>query len=438
MGAAGPAADAEMCMMMADTMDSLGLGGEYIVRVNSRRALDGILDTIGLAGVDRATQRLRVLRSLDKFDRLGADGVRYLLMNGRTDESGDFSEGAHLDEQQVELLLTLLNDQFFAFLLLPNNLRIHESQTYEEYLQKFEPDDPTDWGNQADYEQEAITEPSTREEWQRFQTMFVEGERQGRETSLRFLKRLVSGPFAANRDFREGLKTLNDIIRLCGEAGYSALQIRPDVTCVRGLEYYTGAVYECELTFPVTNERGETVTFGSVAGGGRYDGLVKRFTGQDVPATGFSIGVSRLQTALKNLGKLPDDAVAAPVLVTVMDRDPEALAGYQKLVQTLRSEGIRAEMYQGNPKDFGRQLKYADRRGCPVAIIQGSDERQAGEVQVKDLFEGKKLSAEIADNEAWRAARPAQVVAKVEDLVPTVRSMLQAQADQGAEEQYGG
>ena len=270
-----------------------------------------------------------------------------------------------------------------------------------------------------------------------------------RQIKKRFDERIKSGAYdksmtpdeiALLRDREivkvESFDRLVDMFSILRASSYDVDRVIFDPYCVRGLEYYTGAVYECELTFPVTNERGETVTFGSVAGGGRYDGLVKRFTGQDVPATGFSIGVSRLQTALKNLGKLDDSDTLAPVLVTVMDRDPDALAGYQRMVQTLRNEGIRAEMYQGNPKQFGKQLQYADRRGSPVAIIQGSDERAAGEVQVKDLAEGKRLSAEIADNEAWRAARPAQVICKVEDLIPTVRSMLQARGE-GAEEQYG-
>jgi histidyl-tRNA synthetase len=202
-----------------------------------------------------------------------------------------------------------------------------------------------------------------------------------------------------------------------------------DPSVVRGLEYYTGCVFEAELLFDVTNEKGEVVQFGSVGGGGRYDGLVKRFTGRDVPATGFSIGVSRLMTALKNLGKLGTSEVIAPVLVTVMDGDVAALGRYQKMVQDLRAAGIRAEMYQGNWKKFGNQLKYADRRNCPVAIIQGSDEREAGEIQVKDLIEGKRLSEEITDNITWRESRPAQVTVKEADLVEAVRSILDGQAD---------
>jgi len=201
---------------------------------------------------------------------------------------------------------------------------------------------------------------------------------------------------------------------------------------VRGLEYYTGPVFECELLFEVPNEKGEIVRFGSVAGGGRYDGLVKRFTGQDMPATGFSIGVSRLMTALKNLGKLGASEVVEPVLVTVMDRDTEALGRYQKFTQDLRNAGIRAEMYQGNPKKFGNQLQYADRRGCPIAIIQGSDERSRSVLQLKDMVEGKRQAQAIASNVEWRETRPGQFEVAEADLVAEVRKLLAEQADDRA------
>jgi histidyl-tRNA synthetase len=224
----------------------------------------------------------------------------------------------------------------------------------------------------------------------------------------------------------EGLNELNSISAILEGSNYGPDRVRIDPSVVRGLEYYTGPVYECELTFPVVNEDGETVRFGSVAGGGRYDGLVKRFTGQDVPATGFSIGVSRLVTALKNLGKLGADEIRPPVLVTVMDRDTEALGRYQQMTQHLRNAGIRAEMFQGNPKNFGNQLKYADRRGCPLAIIQGSDERARGEIVIKDLAEGRRQAEAIASNAEWRAARVAQVTVPESDLVTKVREMLAA------------
>jgi histidyl-tRNA synthetase len=231
---------------------------------------------------------------------------------------------------------------------------------------------------------------------------------------------------------RAGYEELDTMHKLFTAAGYDSDRIKIDPSVVRGLEYYTGPVYEAELLFDVTNEKGEKVVFGSVGGGGRYDGLVSRFMGQPVPATGFSIGVSRLMTALKNLGKLGQSDVIEPVLVTVMDGDVEAMGRYQRMTQELRAAGIRAEMYQGNWKKFGNQLKYADRRGCPIAIIQGGDERAEGVVQIKDLIEGKRLSGEIEDNASWREARVAQETVPEADLVAKVREILAAQAEDRA------
>ncbi len=338
-GAPNVTADAEMCMMMADTMEALGIDrGDYVVRVNNRKVLDGLLDGIGLGGDDNASVRLAVLRSIDKLDKFGIDGVRLLLGEGRKDESGAFTEGAKLDTVQV--------DQVIAY--------------------------------------------------------------------------VETGAVAGN----EGVSELETIESLVRAAGYGEDRIKIDPSVVRGLEYYTGPVYECELLFDVTNERGETVQFGSVAGGGRYDGLVQRFTGQQVPATGFSIGVSRLMTALKNLGRLDVSDVRPPALVCVMDRDTDSIARYQAMVQELRNAGVRAELFQGNPKDFGKQLRYADRRGCRVAVIQGSDEFAAGEVQIKDLIEGAKIAEGIESREEWTEARAAQVSVPRDALVTTVRDVL--------------
>ncbi|MFD1695336.1 histidine--tRNA ligase [Roseibium aestuarii] len=346
-GAPGVQTDAEMCMMMADAMEALGLQrGQYVIRVNNRKVLDGVLDAIGLGGDENAERRLTVLRAIDKLDKFGTEGVRLLLGEGRKDESGDFTKGAELDAAAI--------DQIVGF---------------------------------------------------------------------------VGGTAQIDNEGQAELDQMQAIFDACG---YGADRVKIDPSVVRGLEYYTGPVYEAELLFDVTNEKGEVVQFGSVGGGGRYDGLVKRFTGRDVPATGFSIGVSRLMTALKNLGKLGQTEVVAPVLVTVMDGDAEALGRYQKMVQDLRGAGIRAEMYQGNWKKFGNQLKYADRRDCPIAIIQGSDERAAGELQIKDLIEGKRLSEEITDNVTWRESRPAQITVAENALVETVRKLLADQAEDRA------
>jgi histidyl-tRNA synthetase len=190
---------------------------------------------------------------------------------------------------------------------------------------------------------------------------------------------------------------------------------------VRGLEYYTGPVFEAELTIPVKNEDGQTVRFGSVGGGGRYDGLVERFTGQKVPATGFSIGVSRLQAALSLISKTKAAQASGPVVVLVMEKD--RIADYQKMTQALRAAGIRAEMYLGTA-GMKAQMKYADRRGAPCVVIQGGDERSRGEVQIKDLIEGSRAAATIKDSRAWREGRPAQFSVPEAELVAAVRSVL--------------
>jgi histidyl-tRNA synthetase len=221
----------------------------------------------------------------------------------------------------------------------------------------------------------------------------------------------------------EGVDELNMIGALATGAGYGPDRIKIDPSVVRGLEYYTGPVYEAELTFQVADEDGRPVRFGSVGGGGRYDGLVGRFRTEAVPATGFSIGVSRLLSALQTV-KSPIVAGAeapGPVVVLVMDRGE--VAAYQQMVSRLRRAGIRSELYLGS-SGMKAQMKYADRRRSPCVIIQGSDERARGEVQVKDLIEGAKAAASIASNEEWKSARPAQFSAPESGLVEAVREVL--------------
>ncbi|MBC7148643.1 MAG: histidine--tRNA ligase [Rhizobium sp.] len=389
-GAPGVQSDAEMCMMMADTMEALGIKrGDYVIRVNNRKVLDGVMEAIGLGGEENAGRRLNVLRAIDKLDKFGPEGVRLLLGEGRKDESGDFTKGAGLDEVSIGKVLFCIDFNPF-----------HSS----DLAQKFD--------ENGYFENKAVA---------------ALGETCDLETfTLLDQHNSVFGDFGAAK---EGFEELAQMGILFESAGYGRDRIKIDPSVVRGLEYYTGPVYEAELTFDVTNEKGEKVVFGSVGGGGRYDGLVSRFMGQPVPATGFSIGVSRLMTALKNLGKLGTDEVLAPVLVTVMDGDVESMGRYQRFTQALRNEGIRAEMYQGNWKKFGNQLKYADRRGSPIAIIQGGDERAQGVVQIKDLIEGKRLSGEITDNAEWREARVAQDVVPEAELVAKVREILEAQAE---------
>jgi histidyl-tRNA synthetase len=351
-GSASVAADAEMCMLAADTLEALGIKrGDYVVKVNNRKVLDGVMESIGLAGEAHAGKRLSVLRAIDKLDRLGVEGVRMLLGAGRKDESGDFTKGAGLAPAEANVVLHSI--------------------------------DATD----------------------------------DKETTFGEARKRIE----LSRLWQEGMAELREIEKLIVSSGYDNGRVKLDFSVVRGLEYYTGPVYEAELTFEVKDEKGNPVRFGSVAGGGRYDGLVARFRGEPVPATGFSIGVSRLMAALQHLGKIETKAEAGPVVVTVFDQ--ARLADYQKMVKQLRDAGIRAELYLGSGK-MGPQLKYADKRGSPCVVIQGGDELAKGEVQIKDLILGAKAAEEIASNKEWREGRPAQFSCKEADLVDEVRMVL--------------
>ncbi len=347
------AADAEMCMLAAETLERLGIErGQYVVKVNNRKVLDGVLEGIGIdTQEDDNPRRLVVLRAIDKLDRLGPQGVEALLGKGRKDESGDFTAGAGLPTAAIENVMS-----------------------------------------------------------------FVQAASGGAD-ALGELEPLVG----ASELGRQGLEELATIAKLVSAGGYEADRIRIDPSVVRGLDYYTGPVFEAELTFEVKNDAGQVVRFGSVGGGGRYDDLVARFTGRSVPATGFSIGVSRLQAALGALNKAEMSATLGPVVVLVMDK--AEVARYQAMAQELRNAGIRAELYLGT-SGMKAQMKYADKRGAPCVVIQGSDERDKGEVQIKDLIEGTKLSQSISDSKEWRESRPAQVSVGEDQLVAGVREIL--------------
>lgn len=353
-GAPSVAADAEICMMMADAMEAVGLArGQYVVKVNNRKVLDGVMEAIGLAGPEHAGKRLTVLRAIDKLDKIGPEGVRDLLGEGRwenpKDKSGDFTKGAGLAAESIALVTKFVEASW-------DDLRAADAS-------------------------------------------------------------LVSARGV------EGVAELREIEGLVRAAGYEADRIKIDPSVVRGLEYYTGPVYEAELTFEVPNDKGEIVRFGSVGGGGRYDGLVSRFISEAAPATGFSIGVSRLMTALKAV-KSPILASAddlGPVVVLVMDKDQTG--AYLALTKQLRDAGIRSECYLGG-SGMKAQMKYADRRKSPCVIIQGSNEREAGVVQIKDLIEGAKAAEAFKSNADYKAARPAQVEVPVAEMVATVKDIL--------------
>ena len=217
------------------------------------------------------------------------------------------------------------------------------------------------------------------------------------------------------------MSTMRDLLTA---ARYQADRVRIDPSVVRGLAYYTGPVFEAELTFEIKDEDGRAVRFGSIGGGGRYDDLVERFLGKKVPATGVSIGVSRLAAALKAKGLAGGAQSEGPVVVLVLDRDQ--LPGYQAMVSELRGHGVRAELYLGEA-GMKAQMKYADRRGAPLIVIEGSNERASGQLTIKDLRLGAKLSADIASREEWAKAKDGQQwTITRSDLVNNIKAKLGA------------
>ncbi len=400
-GAGSVAADAEICMMLADALEAVGIErGDYVIKVNNRKVLNGVMEVAGLAGEDKEAERGIVLRAIDKMDRLGAEGVRALLGAGRKDESGDFTNGAGLGPAQIEIIMRFVsaNDRVAAD-LKKNATRFGGNDPESRLLLA-----ASDGGKR---ELQSILGLS--DDWIEYDIWNSE--------IINYLNDLIEN----SKIGREGVEELREIGGLLGGLDYGPDRIIIDPSTVRGLGYYTGPVFEAELTFEILDEKGRKRQFGSVAGGGRYDDLVKRFTGQAVPATGVSIGVDRLLAALRAKGRAGVQA-QGPVVVTVMDRD--RMADYFGMVADLRNAGIRAEVYLGNPKNFGNQLKYADKRQSPIAIIQGGNERDAGKVILKDLILGAKI-AENATLEEWKD-RPAQIEVDRADLVAAVQKMLGA------------
>jgi histidyl-tRNA synthetase len=359
-GAGSMAADAEMCMLAADTMEALGIPrGSYVVKVSNRKVLDGVMDAAGVPTENRST----ALRAIDKLDRLGGNEVIKLLGPGRKDESGDFTKGAGLTESQITRIINF-----------------------------------TGWEEQGSGSKSLAS---------------------ANEVTIANFETAVEGSELG----AEGVKELTGIRDAFSAAGYDDGRIRIDPSVVRGLEYYTGPVFEVELLIETKDDKGRPVRFGSVGGGGRYDGLVSRFMGQPVPATGFSIGVSRLQAALAALGKLDAKPPTGPVLVTVFGA--ESVPASQQLTAKLRAAGIRAEMYLGNPKHgIGQQLKYADRRGSPCAVIQGPDEKAKGDVLIRDLIAGSAPIDIKERDEYLKKQAEAQSAVKEAGLVEAVRQLL--------------
>jgi len=354
-GSARPEADAEIIAMAVEGLEAAGLPrGAAVLKINNRKLLNGLLTQ---AGATSEGQKLAVLRAVDKLDRLGVEGVRLLLGEGRLDDSGDFTKGAGLAGKAIDSVLDFV------------------------------------------------------------QAASLRQDGGGRGATLNNIAKVVAG--SAEGD--EGLEELARIDAALTSLGVADDQAIIDPSIVRGLEYYTGAVFEAELLLSTTDEKGNKISFGSIGGGGRYDDLVARFTGQPVPATGFSFGVSRLAAALRAAGREPASAARGPVVI--INFDQAHMGEYVAVAGQLRAAGIPAEVYLGT-SGMRPQMKYADRRLSPAAIMLGGDEIAAGTVTIKDLDLGRELASGVADNAAWKAERPGQQTIPRGDLIAAVRKII--------------
>jgi histidyl-tRNA synthetase len=350
-GSARPEADAELIAVAVEALGAAGIApGEAVIRINTRKLLNGLLSS---AGVTDAGQKLAVLRAVDKLDRLGPDGVRLLLGAGRKDDSGDFTKGAGLAPDAIERVLA-----------------------------------------------------------------YTRAGRDTREATLSAVADAIGGSAEGDAGLEE-LSRIGAALHGLGVAPSAALF---DPAIVRGLEYYTGAVFETELTLPTRDAHGREVRYGSIASGGRYDDLVARFTGETVPATGFSFGVSRLVAALRAAGREPGGAQARGPVVVIAFSEAH-MADYFAVAGELRAAGVPAEVYLGG-SGMKAQMKYADRRLSPAVVMLGGDEIAAGTVTVKDLDLGRTLSGAVSDNAAWRAERPGQATIPRADLVAHIRRIV--------------
>jgi histidyl-tRNA synthetase len=326
-----------------------------VVRVSNRKLFDGLFEA---GGITDPVQKLTALRAVDKFDRLGWEGIVQLLGNGRLDESGDYTKGAGLPSVLIGAI-----EVFLASVNSPDLTRSDIIQVVS----------------------------------------------------------LCGADLGATGE--AALAELAAIDAALGAMKVDQERVRFDPTIVRGLEYYTGAVFEAELLLDTVDDKGRAVRFGSIGGGGRYDDLVARFTGERTPATGFSFGVSRLASALRAAGQGRAEDVRGPVVVIVFSQDD--MAAYLDAVAELRRAGIAAELYLGRA-GMKAQMKYADRRGSPAVVMLGGDELASGQVTIKDLDAGRALAAGVADNDAWKAARPGQVTVARPELVQTLRNIIDA------------
>ena len=335
--------DAELCFLISEILNSCGLEkSEFIIKISNRKLSKGLLEKLNIT--DEQKQSI-TLRAIDKLDRVGVEGVQYLLGKGRKDKSGDFTKGAELEETQIKEIIKFLNIK-----------------------------------NLSDKNFERIKEIATD-----------------------------------NKSMNDGIKELELMEKYFSLFNFTNYIFDP--TVVRGLEYYTGPIFEANLTFGVKNNKGQEIEFGSVGGGGRYDDLVKRFNNQDCPSTGISVGLDRLIYAILQKNKIKAEK-KNPVLICVFDE--KYMDFYIKILNVLRSKNISAEIYSGS-SNIKSQFKYADKKGCDFVILCGDDEVSKNVVTIKNLNVGKQMSENIKDRSEWKQSSEAQKTVAFDQLLNEIK-----------------
>jgi len=310
-------ADAEICNVISDTLKKCGLSEkQFKVSISNRKIVQGLINQLNIT--DKA-QELKVIRAIDKLDRVGLKGVQDLLKKERVDSSGAVTKGANLSDVQASEILN--------FLKIKN---------------------------------------------------------------IEDLKSILKNPLSV-----EGIKETEELMEIVSYGKYTKL-IQPNFTIVRGLAYYDGFCVETNLNFKVKNPKGKEIDIGSIASGGRYDKLISRFKGTDFPGTGMSIGVDRLLFVLNQIGSIKPKK-NEPVLICILDS--KYLKKYNETLDYLRENGINSEVYLDLSKNLKKQLTYADKKGCPVAIIVGESEVKENKFTLKNLKSSKENDQKTVSKE---------------------------------------
>jgi len=311
-------ADAEICNIIADTLKKIGLSDtQFKVSISNRKIVQGLINQLKI--IDK-NQELKVIRAIDKLDRIGLKGVEDLLKKERVDTSGAITKGANLSDIQASEIL--------------NFLKIR---------------------------------------------------------NLKDLKSILKNSLSA-----EGIKETEDLLEIASYGKYEKV-IQPNFTIVRGLAYYDGFCVETNLNFKVKNPKGKEIDVGSIASGGRYDKLISRFKGADFPGTGMSIGADRLLFVLSQINSIKTKN-NKPVFICILDS--KYIKKYYETLDYLRENGISAELYLDSSKNLKKQLTYADKKGCPVAIIVGESEIKENKFTLKNLKSSKEKNQKTVSKES--------------------------------------